>query len=91
MGTKILIEPIFKNKEIIKVLPGLKYIASHLITQSTILSPSLIQVTHKEGKLIEQFELKEIRIVNEAIRYEQRFGSEFIKIEKPYLNFSWQK
>jgi len=82
MLTKILIEPVFKNKDLIKVLPELKHMASHLITQSAVLSEFSIQVAHIEGELIKQFELKQIRIINKTIKYEQTFGSECVKIDK---------
>lgn len=81
--TVILIEPVFENKDLINVMPELKNMAYHLITQSSVLSSFSIRVEHRMGKLINKVKLKNVKLTDKR-SYEQTFREEpEVELNKP--------
>ncbi len=78
--TKVLIEPVFENKGLLRNFPEFRQVASSLITQSGLLSSFTLKVTHEEGELVNQIKLKKIKIVNKIVNYEETLDDEEITV-----------
>lgn len=85
MTTKILVEPVFNNKNLIKEIRKIGKggkIAEHLITGSTLPSEFYLKIQFIEGKKPEKIELKNIRVINRKIGYEQTFPDNLITLNE---------
>ncbi len=77
MTTKILVEPVFDNKNLIREIRKIEKrvkIAEHLITGSTLPSKFHLKIKFIEGEKPEEIKLKNIRVINIKIGYEQTFS-----------------